>query len=127
MHDRHADPADMLGIADTRQLQDVRRADRARRQDYLARRVGPLDGPVARKLSERAKTVLFVTRPMASGYTGMDNEPFYRDKTMMLFGETKKMRKDIVKNSNSACQRSRPPVTEGSRASLRRKRSNAAI
>jgi NAD(P) transhydrogenase subunit beta len=49
---------------------------------------------------DKARTCLFVKRSLGSGYAGIDNTLFYKDGTMMLLGDAKKMTDDIVKAMN---------------------------
>jgi H+-translocating NAD(P) transhydrogenase subunit beta len=50
--------------------------------------------------ARKARTILVIKRSMATGYAGLDNDLFYNDKTMMIFGDAKKVVEDMTKAIN---------------------------
>ena len=50
----------------------------------------------------KAQTVMVIKRSMNTGYAGLDNSLFYMDKTMMIFGDAKKMVEEMVRSINGA-------------------------
>ena len=47
--------------------------------------------------AHKARTIIVVKRSMNTGYAGLDNELFYMDKSMMVFGDAKKVVEELVK------------------------------
>jgi len=50
--------------------------------------------------ASKAQTVMVIKRSMSTGYAGLDNPLFYLDKTMMIFGDAKKMVEEMVRTIN---------------------------
>jgi NAD(P) transhydrogenase beta subunit len=69
--------------------------DRRQRHHQPGRQGGPVLTPVF--AVDKVEAVFFVERSMAPGYAGIDNTLFYRNSTMMLFGDAKKMTEKIVR------------------------------
>ena len=74
----------------------------------LSKSAGNIDGkstpiPLLSKIileAHKARTIMVIKRSMATGYAGLDNDLFYNDKTMMVFGDAKKVVEDMTKAIN---------------------------
>ena len=95
-YDQVFEMEDINGEFGQADVADHPRRQRRREPGRATPRAAPIYGmPILE--AYKAKTVIVNKRSMAAGYAGLDNELFYMDKTMMVFGDAKKVVEDMVK------------------------------